>query len=112
MPIAEPSLLSADSPLTSLTSLSSETLIHKLQTDSSDFETELEHRKLLHQKQKMVSKKIAVMEQLAPNKILTMTAGDLTPAELCSFEIACRTYFSHHHDIPPEERVEKVAWGI
>lgn len=60
----------------------------------------------------MVHLKVAYVDQLAPNKIPIMSVGDLTPGMLLNFQVACRLYLSHHQDIPPEEQVEKVAWGI
>lgn len=51
------------------------------------------------------------MEQAAPNKIPIMTISDLTPENLCAFKMACRAYFQHR-EVPEDEQVKKVAWGI
>lgn len=55
--------------------------------------------------------RITLMEQSAPNRILIMTPGDLTPGELCSFKMACKAYF-RLKEVPDNVQVERIVWGI
>ncbi|KAG2746933.1 hypothetical protein P692DRAFT_20781250, partial [Suillus brevipes Sb2] len=59
----------------------------------------------------MTTTKTARVDQPAPTKPPFLTPGDITPEVLRTWEMGCRQYFKHK-DIPAEEQVGKVAWGM
>ncbi|KAG2095734.1 uncharacterized protein F5147DRAFT_778632 [Suillus discolor] len=59
----------------------------------------------------MSTTKTARVDQPAPTKPPFLTPGDITPEVLRTWEMGCRQYFKHK-DIPVDEQVGKVAWGM
>ncbi|KAG1863435.1 hypothetical protein C8R48DRAFT_773477 [Suillus tomentosus] len=59
----------------------------------------------------MSTTKTARVDQPAPTKPPFLTPGDITPEVLHTWEMGCRQYFKHK-DIPVDEQVGKVAWGM
>lgn len=55
--------------------------------------------------------KVAQMEQAAPNKILILTARELTPENICAFAMASKAYFCCK-EVADDNQVAKVVWGI
>jgi hypothetical protein len=55
--------------------------------------------------------KVAVIEQDLPGRPPLLTAGDLTPTVMHSFEMACFGYFEHK-DIAEDKQVHKILAGL
>jgi hypothetical protein len=55
--------------------------------------------------------KFAVVEQDSPGRPPLLTAGDLTPTVMRSFEMACFGYFEHK-DIAEDKQVRKILAGL
>ena len=54
---------------------------------------------------------VGAFQQATLTKPPVLTAGDVTPEALCSWEIGCITYFAHK-DVTPASQVQRVAWGL
>ncbi|KAG1811897.1 uncharacterized protein BJ212DRAFT_1483600 [Suillus subaureus] len=59
----------------------------------------------------MSASKTAHSEQSSASKPPFLTAGEVTPEALWSWEMGCTQFFIHK-DVPEEEMVKKVAWGM
>lgn len=59
----------------------------------------------------MTTSKVARVDQPALTKPPFLTPGDITPEALRSWEMGCRQYFKHKN-VPSDEQVGKVAWGM
>ncbi len=57
------------------------------------------------------SSHFAQVEQTPPGKIPIVTAGELTPETLRTFEMYCKAYFTNK-EIPKDEQVEKIAMAL
>ncbi|KAG2752641.1 hypothetical protein P692DRAFT_20724843 [Suillus brevipes Sb2] len=55
--------------------------------------------------------KTAKVEQSSASKPPFLTAGELTPEVLKTFEMGCTQFFLHK-DVKADEMVKKVAWGM
>lgn len=55
--------------------------------------------------------KLAHVEQQAINKPPSLTAGEISPEVFRAWEMGCRQFFMHK-EIPENEMVKKVAWGM
>ncbi|KAG0708042.1 hypothetical protein DFH29DRAFT_791206, partial [Suillus ampliporus] len=55
--------------------------------------------------------KIARVDQSSPSKPPFLTAGELTPEALRSWEMGCTQFFLHK-GVKDDEMVKKVAWGM
>ncbi|KAG2144235.1 hypothetical protein DEU56DRAFT_910589 [Suillus clintonianus] len=55
--------------------------------------------------------KYARVEQHAANKPPFLTAGEISPEVFRAWEMGCRQFFMHK-DIPDDQMVKKVAWGM
>ncbi|KIK36119.1 hypothetical protein CY34DRAFT_95004, partial [Suillus luteus UH-Slu-Lm8-n1] len=55
--------------------------------------------------------KVARVEQPAVNKPPTLTAGEISPEVFRAWEMCCRQFFMHK-EVPENEMVKKVAWGM
>lgn len=55
--------------------------------------------------------KHACVEQPALNKPPSLTAGEISPEVFRQWEVGCRQFFMHK-EIPDNEMVKKVAWGM
>lgn len=100
------------STLSALTSLTeSPPPVSQKHFDSSSSSEDKNHSNRQTRKMAPTQSKVTCMEQSAPTKIPVLTPGDLTPESLCAFEMGCKAYFSYR-EIPDEEQVEKITWGI
>ena len=55
--------------------------------------------------------KLAVIDQDSPSKALVLTAGDLTPAIVRVYKMACLGYFKSK-DIAADKQVRKILAGL
>lgn len=55
--------------------------------------------------------RIAKVEQAAPSKPPTLSAGQITPEILRAWENGCTQFFLHK-EVKDDEKVKKVAWGM
>ena len=55
--------------------------------------------------------KLAVVDQDSPSKAPVLTAGDLTPAIVHAYEMACLGYFESK-DIAADKQVRKILAGL
>jgi len=58
-----------------------------------------------------MSSKITWAEQASASKLPFLTAGEVTPEALWAWEMGCIQFF-RHKDVPEDEMVGKVAWGM
>jgi len=59
----------------------------------------------------VMASKVARVDQASASKPPFLTPGEVTPEVLRAWEMGC-TQFFRHKDVPEEEMVGKVAWGM